>query len=186
MNPHVNEWLAAYHDDELPVYRRQQVEKHLEDCTACRAELESFVELSSLLKVDQVPHQTPPQRFAAQVNLRLPRTVSSRTLQKEDQLPRWVMGIPLVLIIVWAFLAAALKVATFVLTTDQFLGAEGGREAIFSNWIQTESLLNTSASLFLFHVIIVICTSILFAAWMALWLAWKNNQNEIIIKGGVR
>jgi anti-sigma factor RsiW len=179
MNPHVNEWLAAYHDGELPTYRRQQVEKHIEDCSTCRAELEAFLELSSLLKADQVPHQTPPQRFAAQVNLRLPRAVSSRTLQKEGQLPRWVMGIPLVLIIVWAFLAAALKVTTFVLTTDQFLGQ---REAIFSNWIQTESLLNTSASLLLFHVILVICTSILFAAWMALWLAWKNNQNETTIK----
>jgi anti-sigma factor RsiW len=183
MNPHVNEWLAAYHDGELPAYRRQQVEKHLEDCAACRAELESFLELSSLLKVDSVPHQTPPQRFAAQVNLRLPRAVSSRTLQKEDQLPRWVMGVPLILIIVWAFLAAALQVTTFVLAADQVLGQ---REAIFSNWIQSESLLSTGANLILFHAILLICTTVLWSAWMALWLAWKNNQNETTIKGGVR
>ncbi len=183
MNPHVNEWLAAYHDGELPAYRRHQVEKHIQDCLTCRAELESFVELSSLLKTDPVPLQTPPQRFAAQVQLRLPRAASSRTLQRDGQLPRWVIGIPFVLIIVWAFLAAAIKVTTFVLTADQLFGP---REAIFSGWVKTESLLNTSANLILFHVILLICTSILFAAWMALWLAWKNNQNETIIKGGVR
>jgi anti-sigma factor RsiW len=183
MNPHVNEWLAAYHDGELPAYRRQQVEKHLEDCAACSAELESFVELSSLLKVDQVPHQTPPQRFAAQVNLRLPRAVPSRTPESHVYIPRWVMGIPLVLIIVWAFLGAAIRVTAFVLTADQALGQ---REAIFSNWIKAESLLNTSVNLILFNAILLICTTVLWSAWMALWLAWKNNQNEITIKGGVR
>jgi hypothetical protein len=141
------------------------------------------VGLSSLLKVDQVPPHTTPQRFAAQVNLRLPRAVFSRTLQKEGQFPRWVMGIPLVLVIVWAFLAAAIRVTTFVLAADQFFGPG---EAIFSNWIQTQSLLDTSINLLLFHVILLICTTVLWSAWMALWLAWKNNQNETIIKGGVR
>jgi anti-sigma factor RsiW len=183
MNPHVNEWLAAYHDGELPADRRHQVQKHIKDCPTCRAELESFVELSSLLKVDELPHQTPPQRFAAQVNLRLPRAVSSRTMQKEGQLPRWVMGIPLVLVIVWAFLAAAIKVTTFALAADQFFGPN---EAIFSGWIQTGNLLNTSVNLILFHAILLICTTVLWSAWMALWLAWKNNQNETTIKGGVR
>jgi anti-sigma factor RsiW len=186
MNPHVNEWLAAYHDGELPAYRRGQVEKHIQDCSTCRAELESFAELSSFLKVDQMPHQTPPQRFAAQVQLRLPRAASSHTLQKEGQLPRWVMGIPLILVIVWAFLAAAIRVTTLVLAADQAIGVEGGREAIFSSWVQTESLLNTSANLILFHAILLVGTTVLWSTWMALWLTWKNNQNETTIKGGVR
>lgn len=183
MNPHVHEWLAAYHDGELPAHRRQQVQKHIEDCSTCRAELESFLELSSLLKVDQVPPQTSPKLFAAQVQLRLPRAVSSRTIPNEGQLPRWVMGIPLALIIVWAFLAAAIRVTTFVLTADQVLGRY---DAVFGSWIKTESLLNTSVNLILFHAILLICTTILWSAWMALWLAWKNNQNETTIKGGVR
>jgi anti-sigma factor RsiW len=183
MNPHVSELLAAYHDGELTSNRRQQVEQHIQDCRTCRTELESFEALSSLLKTDLVPHQTPPQRFAAQVQLRLPRALSSRTHQKEGQLPRWVMSIPLLLILVWAFLGAAIRVTTFVLAADQFIGP---REAIFSSWIKTESLFNTSASLILFNVILLICTTILWSTWMALWLSWKNNQNETSIKGGVR
>ena len=85
MNPHVSELLAAYHDGELPVNRQHQVEKHLQDCPTCRAELGALEELSSFLKADLVPHQTPPERFAAQVQLRLPRAPLPRTPQRSSQ-----------------------------------------------------------------------------------------------------
>ena len=180
MNMHVSELLAAYHDGELPLNRQHQVEKHLQDCPACRAELESFEELSSLLKADVVPHQTPPQRFAAQVQLRLPRALQSRTRQNGEQPPRWALGIPLALILVWAFLQAAIKVTSLILTADQLFGA-----ALFNSWIPTEGLLETSANLLLFNTLLLIGTTILWSAWMALWVAWKKNQNESSIKGGV-
>ena len=79
MNPHVIEWLAAYHDGELPAHRQHLVEKHLQDCPTCRAELEALEELSSFLKADFVPPHTPAERFAAQVQLRLPHASLSRT-----------------------------------------------------------------------------------------------------------
>lgn len=180
MNLHVSELLAAYHDGELTSNRLQQVEKHLQDCPTCRAELEVLEELSSLLKADSMPHQTSPERFAAQVQLRLPRTALSRTHQRAGQSPRWVLGIPLALIIVWAFLQAALKVTTFILTTDQALGA-----ALFGIWIPTEGLFQTIASLLMFNTILLIGTTILWSTWMALWLTWNRNQNESSIKGGV-
>lgn len=180
MKPHVSEWLAAYHDGELPASRQPQVEKHLQECLTCRTELELLEELSNFLKADSVPHQTPPERFAAQVQLRLPRASPSRARQKGGQPPRWVLGVPLALIIVWAFLQAALRVTSFILLTDQFLGA-----ALFNSWITTKGLLETSANLLLFNTILLIGTTILWSAWMALWLAWKRNQNESFIKGGV-
>ena len=180
MNPHVSELLAAYHDGELTSNRQHQVEKHLQDCPTCRAELEVLEELSSLLKADSTPHQTSPERFAAQVQLRLPRTALSRTHQRASQPPRWVLGIPLALIMIWAFLQAALKVTTFILTADQALGAT------FSNsWITSAGFLETSANLLLLNGILLIGTIILWSAWMALWLAWNRNQNESSIKGGV-
>ena len=185
MNPHVSELLAAYHDGELPVNRQHQVEKHLQDCPTCRAELEALEELSSLLKADFVPHQTPPERFAAQVQLRLPRALLSRTRQRGGQPPRWVLGVPLALIIVWAFLQAALKVTAFILTADQAFGTTGGRTAFFNSWITTEGFLETSANLLLLNSILLIGTIILWSAWMALWLAWNKNQTESTIKGGV-
>ena len=127
-----------------------------------------------------MPHQTSPERFAAQVQLRLPRTALSRTHQQAGQPPRWVLGIPLALIIVWAFLQAALKVTTFILTADQALGI-----ALFGSWITTSGFLETSANLLLLNGMLLIGTLILWSAWMALWLAWNRNQTESYIKGGV-
>ena len=182
MNPHLSELLPAYHDGELTSNRQRQVEKHLQDCPTCRAELEALEELSSLLKADFVPDPTPPERFAAQVQLRLPRASLSRTRHREGQPPRWVLGVPLALIIVWAFLQAALKVTAFILTTDQVLGQP---VAFFDSWIPTEGLFQTIASLLIFNTILLMGTTILWSAWMALWLAWNRNQTESSIKGGV-
>ena len=185
MNLHVSELLAAYHDGELTPNRRHQVENHLQDCSTCRAELAALEELSSFLKADFVPHQTPPERFAAQVQLRLPRAALSRTHRRASQPPRWVLGIPLALIIVWAFLQAALKVTTFILTADQALGVTSGRAAFLNSWVITAGFLETSANLLLLNGILLIGTIILWSAWMALWLTWNRNQNESSIKGGV-
>jgi anti-sigma factor RsiW len=182
MNPHVSELLAAYHDGELPANRQLQVEKHLQGCSTCRVELEALEGLSSLLRADSVPHQTPPERFAAQVQLRLPRTSLSRARQNGGQPPRWALGVPLTLIIVWAFLQAALWVTSFILRADHVLGAAG----LFGGWIKTEGLFETGVDLLLFNAILLIGTIILWSAWMALWLAWNKNQNELSIKGGVR
>ena len=182
MNSHVSELLAAYHDGELTSNRRQQVENHLQDCSTCRAELEALAELSSFLKTDAIPPQTPPERFAAQVQLRLPRTSLSRTSQRAGQPPRWVLGGPIALIIVWAFLQAALKVSAFILTTNQLLGQ---RAAFLNRWITTAGFLETSANLLLLNSILLIGTIILWSAWMALWLAWNRNQTESSLKGGV-
>jgi anti-sigma factor RsiW len=182
MNPHVVELLAAYHDGELTSDRQRQVAKHLQDCETCRAELEALEQLSFFLKADSVRPQTSPERFAAQVQLRLPRASLSRARQNEGQLPRWALGVPLALIISWAFLQAALKVTALILTADQFLGP---RAVLFNSWITTNGLLQTSADLLLLNTILLIATAILWSAWMALWLAWNKNQNESSIKGGV-
>ena len=183
MNPHVSELLAAYHDDELPSRRQHQVEKHLQGCPTCRAELRALEELSSFLKTDSVPPQTPPQRFAAQVRLRLPRTSPSGAHRKGGQSPRWILSVPLILILVWAFLQAAIKVTSFILTADRVFGSHA---ALFNNWITTEGFVETNANLLLFNTILFIGTTILWSAWMALWLSWEKNKNESSIKGGVR
>ena len=182
MNPHVIEWLAAYHDGELPSGRRQQVEIHLQDCPTCRLELEKLQELSSLLKADLLPAHTPPERFAAQVQLRLPRISLSRPGQKAGQLPSWVLGVPLALIGVWAFLQAALWVTSATLEADQVFGSH---TALFNGWLTTGGLFETNASLFLFNAVLLIVITVLWSAWMALWLAWEKNKNESSIKGGV-
>ena len=182
MNPHVIEWLAAYHDGELPSGRRGQVEEHLKDCPACRLELEALEGLSSLLKVDPIPAHTPSERFAAQMQLRLPRASLPHTKQNAAGLPRWMLGIPLALILVWAFLQAALWVTSATLTADQVFGSHS---ALFNPWLTTGGLFQTDASLFLFNIVIIVVVIVLWSAWMAFWLAWEKDKNESSLKGGV-
>ena len=181
MTSHVLEWLAAYHDGELTPNRRRQVEEHLQDCPTCRAELTAIEELSSLLKADTAPHLTPPQRFAAQVALRLPRPSLTQRPRNADPLPRWVLSAPLILIVVWAFFQSALWLTSFILTADWALGQQ---VMFFTGWLAPEGLLETIGSLQLFNIILLAGTSILWATWMAFWWTWKQNL-ESYTKGGV-
>jgi anti-sigma factor RsiW len=185
MNQHVIDLLAAYHDGELSSSRRHLVDKHLQECRTCRAELEALEGLSSLLKADPVPAHTPPERFAAQVQLRLPHVSPPRARQNIEQPPRWMLGIPLALILVWAFLQGALRVTSFILTADSVLGTAGGRAALFNGWITAQGLLETNADLLVFDTILLIGTIIFWSAWMAFWLAWTKTKNELSAKGGV-
>lgn len=171
MTSHVIEWLAAYHDGELTPNRQRQVEEHLQDCPTCRAELDAIEGLSSLLKAEPVPQGLPPQRFAAQVQLRLPRT-SPLHLRNADQLPRWLLGAPLVLIIIWAFLQSALWITLFILTADWFLGQ---RAVLFTGWIASKSMLETIGDLLLLNAALLVGIAVLWGAWMAFWWTWKQN-----------
>ena len=177
MNQHVIDLLAAYHDGELSSNRRHQVDEHLRACQTCRAELDALTGLSSLLKADAVPEHTPPARFAAQVQLRLPRVPQSQARQNGELSSRWVLGVPLALILVWAFLEAALRVAAFVLTADNVLGA-----ALFNGWISTEGLLETNVNLLVFEAILLIGMIILWSAWMAFWLAREKTKINYLQK----
>jgi anti-sigma factor RsiW len=171
MTSHVLEWLAAYHDGELTPNRQRLVEEHLQDCPTCRAELDAIEGLSSLLKADLVPQQTPPQRFAAQVQLRLSR-ITPLPRRSADQLPRWVLGAPFALIVVWAFLQAALWVTSFILTADWALGQ---RAELFNRWIESEGLFESIGNLLLLNAALLVGTTVLWGTWMAFWLAWKQN-----------
>ena len=115
MNEHVAALLAAYEDGELGGFQVLRVEAHLAHCAPCRAELEQLRALRALLQEGFAPSvRTPPDRFVAQVGLRLPPC--------PDQ-PSWrrALGagwrlIPLGLLGAWAFGQTVLIVAGIVLT----------------------------------------------------------------------
>lgn len=76
MANHVSEWLGAYHDGELHGARLRQVERHLAECTACRAELDEIQSISNLLQLPEpIEDFLPTERFVANLALRLPRQV---------------------------------------------------------------------------------------------------------------
>ncbi len=82
----VNAQLQAYHDGELKDWQREKVEVHLADCQTCQAELAELQALSSLLFTDPAAtFPTPPEQFAAQVSLRLPRRPTQTIWQRSRQ-----------------------------------------------------------------------------------------------------
>ena len=173
MSPHVSELLAAYHDGELSLKRQQQVESHLQDCPACRAELEELEGLTSALKAYIVPDSTPPERFAAQVQLRLPHATLAPARSKGELPAHWALGVPLALIIAWTALQAALWVISATLSVDNLTGQ---RAAFFNSWIPAGELLSINGNLLVINIILFAGTTILWSAWMALWLVWKEKE----------
>ena len=114
MNEHVTALLGAYHDGELRGRQSRQVEAHLADCATCRAELERLRALAVLLQESPTAGDlTPPERFVAQVGLRLPR---------RPERPPWQRALytgwrltPLGLLGAGAFVQAVFAVAGLVL-----------------------------------------------------------------------
>jgi hypothetical protein len=118
MTEHVTTWLGAYYDGELKGLRLQQVEAHLAHCAACRADLESLRALATLLQESPAAENlTPPERFVAQVGLRLPR---------RPERPAWQRGleigwrlVPVGLFGAWTFVQAVFVVAGLALVALQ-------------------------------------------------------------------
>jgi hypothetical protein len=80
---HVLDWVQAYYDGELSERQVRRMDEHLAHCERCRAELEALEAVSVLL------HASPaaggllrPDRFVAQVELRLPRRPVQTPLQR--------------------------------------------------------------------------------------------------------
>ena len=77
---HIHHKLDEYYDGELSPARRRQVEAHLAECPACRAELEQMRRVSALLSEAPLPDEfSSPQLFGAQVGLRISREQIERS-----------------------------------------------------------------------------------------------------------
>jgi len=124
MTEHGTTWLGAYHDGELQGRRLRQVEAHLAQCAACRAELQSLQALGTLLQESPASEGlTPPERFVAQVGLRLPRRPERPAWQRALEMG-WQLT-PLGLLGAWAFVQALFVVAGVVLVALRMgLGGE--------------------------------------------------------------
>ncbi len=167
---HILEWLPAYHDGELPPGKAAQVEAHLQTCPSCRAEQKRLTELSALLRDDSLPAFSAPEHFAAQVQLLLPRRAPVRSAPQQ-QLSRWWLVAPLMLIVAWAFLQAALWVTSLVLTGSSFFPG-------LTPWLGMSSNLEIIGTFSLINLALLIGATILWGGWVALWWAAKNNQNQ--------
>lgn len=111
---HILDWLQAYHDGELQGRQLQRVEAHLAHCESCRAELRTLQAFAALLQESPpAANLTRPDRFVAQVELRLPPRPTQTAFQRALE-AGWRL-IPVGLFGAWAFVQAAFVVVTGVL-----------------------------------------------------------------------
>jgi len=92
MKEHARHWLGGYLDGELRGLRLRWVESHLGECSACRSELDALKDLRALLlESPSMEAAMPPERFVAEVGLRLPRRQERPPVQRTLELA-WRMA----------------------------------------------------------------------------------------------
>jgi hypothetical protein len=194
MSKHISEWLSAYLDGELRGSRLQHVEAHLAECNICQSELESLEKLSSLLHEAPAPEFTSSERFAAQVNLRLPTERTSTSSKRILEIGWWM--IPVGLLGVWIFIVTSSVLSdilyeannlgllsglsdwlTFGSSSNSYWSATLGQFGLLSgnslNWAKaTESFTRMSLP----QITLQVSIALLYLSWMAIW--WARHQRQ--------
>lgn len=194
MSNHVSEWLNAYHDGELHGKRRHEVETHLAECERCQAELESLHSLSGLLQEVRAPEVVSVERFAAQVNLRLPRSQTVVARNRINELGWWM--IPVGLLAAWAFVNTAFVMSDILTTAGRFgllsgmseWLASGASNDIYlsttigqmgllsSNGLNWAESLETITRVSVPQIILQVSIALLYLSWIAIWWARRTRQ----------
>ncbi|HEY73787.1 MAG: hypothetical protein DRJ03_12830 [Chloroflexi bacterium] len=201
MNEHVTPWLNAYHDGELRGRRLQQVKEHLALCATCRAESESLQTLAALLQDAPVAETlTPPDRFVAQVGLRLPRR-PTQPAWKSALETGWRL-VPVGLLGAWAFVQAVFIVSGVALRALQMgLGGDAAAQLLPASQQAlslTELLSSSGASLsdvgqtalrllgdggplgwgVMLNLASLAVIGLLYWSWLASWWARRQHHSE--------
>jgi predicted anti-sigma-YlaC factor YlaD len=198
MSSHITEWLNAYLDGELKGGQLHQVKEHLAECRECRAELRALQSLSNLLHEVPAPEFTSSERFASQVNLRLPHEQLKASKKNVQEIGWWM--IPVGLLATWVFINTAATVNDVVsaasrlgmlnlsgslswpiigLPSGVFLsnllggvGLLGGRGI---EWVEvTEAFTRNTLPQLTWHISI----ALVYLAWVVIWWARQKRQEH--------
>ena len=201
-NEHVTAWLGAYHDGELQGRRLRQTETHLARCETCRVELEELRALTMLLQESPALERlTRPDRFVAQVGLRLPRRPTQPTWKRALE-TGWRLA-PAGLLGAWVFCQ------TVLLTSNVMMGAlRLGWGSDVAAWLLpasrqgswwTETLSLSSASLsdlgqiasqllsnggplgwgITLNLVALVVIGLLYLSWLASWWARRQHRQQV-------
>jgi predicted anti-sigma-YlaC factor YlaD len=196
MSKHVTEWLNAYLDGELNSSRLPHVEAHLAECQVCQAELESLERVSGLLHEVPTPEFTSPERFAAQVNLRLPHRPVAATRRRLLEVGWWMA--PVGLLMIWVFISTTILISDMVSAANNFGLLDSPTALLVSDtpdtaywtftlrqfgllegtnllWAETgESFTRTVVPQIVWQVSI----ALLYLTWIAIWWARCTRQGH--------
>ena len=194
MSNHMTEWLNAYLDGELKGGRLHQVETHLAECVECEAELQSLQNLSSLLHEVPAPEFTSPEKFAAQVSLRLPHEQPKASKRKAQEVGWWM--IPVSLLLLWIFIGTSELVGNVISTANEFgllsdapvwLVTDSSTGAFWSGTLGEFGLLSGDSLHWaelteaftrnkLPQIVWQAALALLYLSWIAIWWARHTHQ----------
>jgi predicted anti-sigma-YlaC factor YlaD len=187
MSVHIEPWLDAYLDGELPGAKARQVEAHLSEGGDCRALLEQRECLSALLQeAPAAPARKTPARFAANVRLQL--RVRPEPALPAHQALRWAwIAAPVLLVLALVFVQSTLLLSTllsFIPGVSQALQAGTTGTALFDLPPIAGELLSFALPLNLFNgnfltgLVLLLAIGLLYVGWLAGWWARSRRNNE--------
>jgi predicted anti-sigma-YlaC factor YlaD len=185
MEQHVTDRIAAYHDGALTAAQQRRVEAHLVECAACRAELEALQSLTTLLHAAPPAATTlPPERFVAQVGLRLPRR-PERTAWQQAAEVGWRL-IPVGVLGALAFVQTVFILGTALLIVSTLAGVTGTPSPAL-DWLNhflgylpdaaataMQGWINRTLAVGI--VMGLLGMAALYGSWLASW--WLRQQKE--------
>jgi hypothetical protein len=167
---------------------------HLAECELCQTELESLESLSDLLHEVRAPEMVSAERFAAQVNLRLPHARTVVSSRKITNVGWWM--IPVGLLASWVFVSTAFILSDVLSVAgnlgllsglsawiasgpanDVYLSTTIGQLGLLSgnglNWAQsTETFTRMSLP----QIIVQVSIALLYISWLAIW--WVRHTRQ--------
>ena len=189
MSDHMTEWLNAYLDGELKGDQFQRLRQHLLECEQCRAELASLENLSKAMHMVPTPQFTPPERFAAQVGLRLAHKPTRATKSRVMEIGWWM--IPVGLLVIWVLIGVSSWVADLVIAANSFgllsgvpaWFIQGSTGAYWANTLAQFGLLSGTgfkwtavtegfARQFALHISI----AVVYLGWIVVW--WTRRKRD--------
>ena len=193
MSDHVLELLNAYIDGELRGGQLRKVEAHLDECQSCLEEYYSLQALSATLLAAPVPDFPTPERFAAEVALRLPRNPVKPMRSRALEIGWWLA--PVGLIVTWIFVSTTILVSNVITAAGDFglldsasawlvAGSSGANYSAFLGqfglltgnsleWAEmTEAFTRTNVSQIFWQVSI----ALLYLSWLAIW--WARHMRQ--------
>lgn len=193
MPEHMIEWIGPYLDGELSLAQQGIVEAHLAACAECSTHLDEMKALSSLLhEPDPALSWPPAQRFAANLNLSLPRRTQATPYTWLFSPAGWLF--PLGVAGLWLFLQVTLTVSGLLVQAFQsgWFGPEltwtGSTQAFWFSMVnqltdgQFVPLLQPINNAFVFlqgifaNLFWQVALAALYLGWLYLW--WTHQPDS--------
>ena len=193
MSDHILELLGAYIDGELGGGQIRKVETHLDECQSCLEEYYALQALSETLRTAPAPDFPTPERFAADVALRLPRKPVKPLRTRALEVGWWLA--PVGLIIVWIFVSTTILVSNVVTAASGFglldsasawlvAGSPGAEYSAFigqfglleGNSLEWFTFSESFTRTFITSIFWQVAIAVLYLSWLAIW--WTRHTRQ--------